>query len=99
MMDVINGTPKKHEQERVNLLGYITPILMDYAENNRIDPVVCYEVCHELELMVAEQCKTKGITTDELQRYRLAAEVNFKESNDSLIKDRMGRLGRRETRT
>jgi hypothetical protein len=49
--------------------------------------------------MVAEQCKAKGITTDELQHYKLAAEVNFKVSNDSLIKDRIGRLGRRETQT
>jgi hypothetical protein len=57
MMDVINNSSKKYKQERVNLLGYITPILMDYAENNRVDPVVCYEVCHELELMVEEQCK------------------------------------------
>jgi hypothetical protein len=87
MMDVINNSSKKYEQERVNLLGYITPILMDYAENNRIDPVVCYEVCHELELMVEEQCKAKGITTDELQRCKIAAEVNFKVSNDSLITD------------
>jgi hypothetical protein len=87
MMDVINNSSKKYEQERVNLLGYITPILMDYAENNRVDPVVCYEVCHELELMVEEQCKAKGITTDELQRCKIAAEVNFKVSNDSLITD------------
>jgi hypothetical protein len=87
MMDVINNSSKKYEQERVNLLGYITPILMDYAENNRVDPVVCYEVCHELELMVEEQCKAKGITTDELQCCKIAAEVNFKVSNDSLIRD------------
>jgi hypothetical protein len=87
MMDVINNSSKKYKQERVNLLGYITPILMDYAENNRVDPVVCYEVCHELELMVEEQCKAKGITTDELQRCKIAAEVNFKVSNDSLIRD------------
>jgi hypothetical protein len=75
MMDVINNSSKKYEQERVNLLGYITPILMDYAENNKVDPVVCYEVCHELESMVKEQCKAKGITTDELQRYKMEAEV------------------------
>jgi hypothetical protein len=87
MIDVINNSSKKYEQERVNLLGYITPILMDYAENNRVDTVVCYEVCHELELMVEEQCKAKGITTDELQRCKIAAEVNFKVSNDSLIRD------------
>jgi hypothetical protein len=95
MMDVINNSSKKHEQERVNLLGYITPILMDYAENNKVDPVVCYEVCHELELMVEEQCKAKGITTDELQRYKMEAEVSFKMeaevnikgSDDSLIRD------------
>lgn len=59
---------------------------MDYAENNRVD-LICYEVCHELELMVEEQCKVKGITTDELQRCKIEAEVNFKVSNDSLIKD------------
>jgi hypothetical protein len=99
MMYGINNSSKNHEQDRVNLLGYITPILMDYAENNRIHPVVCYEACHELELMIAEQCKAKGITTDELQHYKLAAEVNFKVSSDSLIKDRIGRFSGRETQT
>ena len=35
-----------NEGTELNLLGYITPIITDYAENNRINPTVCYEVCH-----------------------------------------------------
>jgi hypothetical protein len=43
----------ENREERAKFLGYITPIFFrDYAENNRIDPAVCYEVCHELELMM-----------------------------------------------
>jgi hypothetical protein len=35
----------KNKEERIKFLGYITPIITDYAENNLIEPAVCYEVC------------------------------------------------------
>ena len=69
----------KNEEHRVNLLGYITPIITDYAENNRINPAVCYEVCHELE-----KCKAKGMNTHELEKHKQVAETSFKESKQSL---------------
>ena len=87
-MDFNDNFSSKYKQDIDNLLGHITSILMDYVENNRIDLVLCYEVCHELELMIAEQCKAKGIKSDELQYRKFVAEVNFKASKDSLIKTR-----------
>ena len=74
----------KNEEHRVNLLGYITPIITDYAENNRINPAVCYEVCHELELMMIEKCKGKGMNTHELEKHKQVAKTSFKESKQSL---------------
>ena len=53
-----------------------TPIITDYAENNRIDPAVCYEACHELELMMIEKCKEKGINDHELEKHKQAAETS-----------------------
>ena len=54
-MHLEKNSPDKHKEDIANLLGYITPIITDYAENNRIDPAVCYEACHELELMMIEK--------------------------------------------
>ena len=70
----------KNEGDRANLLGYITPIITDYAENNRINPAVCYEVCHELELMMVEKCKAKGMNT---HKHKQVAETGFKKSKQS----------------
>ena len=61
------------DEERIKFLGYITPIIIDYAENNQIDPAVCYEVCHQLELMMIEKCKEKGINDHELEHHRKIA--------------------------
>ena len=60
----------KDREDRVRFLGYITPIITDYAENNQIDPAVCYEVCHELELMMIEKCKERGIDDRELEKHK-----------------------------
>jgi hypothetical protein len=68
----------KDKEDRTKFLGYITPIITDYAENNRIYPAVCYEVCHELELMMIEKCKGKGMTTYELEKHEQSAETSFK---------------------
>jgi len=53
--EIINSPLDKDGVDRVKFLGYIIPIIIDYAENNRITPAVCYEVCHELELMMIEK--------------------------------------------
>jgi hypothetical protein len=68
------------DEERIKFLGYITPIIIDYAENNKIDPAVCYEVCHHLELMMIEKCKERGINDSELEYHKKIAETNFEES-------------------
>ena len=80
----MNQYNENKEEERVKFLGYITPIITDYAENNRIDPAVCYEVCHELELMMIEKCKAKGMNTYELEKHKQVAETSFKVAKDSL---------------
>ena len=77
----------KDKEDRVKFLGYITPIITDYAENNQINPAVCYEVCHELELMMIEECKARGINGRELEKHKQAAETSFKVSKESLKKD------------
>jgi hypothetical protein len=74
----------KDREDRVKFLGYIAPIITDYAENNRIDPAVCYEVCHELELMMIEQCKARGIDDRELEKHKQVAETSFRASKESL---------------
>jgi hypothetical protein len=71
----------KDREDRVKFLGYIAPIITDYAENNRIDPAVCYEVCHELELMMIEKCKVKGMNTYELEKHK---QTSFKEAKELL---------------
>jgi hypothetical protein len=53
----------------------------DYS---RINPAVCYEVCHELELMMIEKCKAKGMNTHDLEKHKQVAETSFKESKQSL---------------
>jgi hypothetical protein len=74
----------KDREDRVKFLGYITPIITDYAENNQINPAICYEVCHELELMMIEKCKERGINDRELENYKQAAETSFRASKESL---------------
>jgi hypothetical protein len=43
-----------------------------------LDPAVSYEVCHELELMMIEKCKAKGMNTYELEKHKQVAETSFK---------------------
>ena len=72
------------EDDIAKFLGYIIPIITDYAENNQIDPAVCYEVCHELELMMMEKYKAKGMNTYELEKHKQVAETSFKVAKESL---------------
>jgi hypothetical protein len=68
----------KDREDRIKFLGYIIPIITDYAENNQINPAVCYEVCHELELMMIEKCKERGINDRELEKHKQVAETSFR---------------------
>jgi hypothetical protein len=77
----------KNQEDRVKFFGYLTPIISDYADNNRIDPGVCYEVCHELELMMIEKCKAKGMDANELEKHKQVAEISFKASKESLKRE------------
>ena len=74
----------ENEDDRAKFLGYITPIITDYAENNQIDPAICYEVCHELELMMIEKCKAKGMNDSELEKHKQVAETSLKAAKESL---------------
>lgn len=82
----VNYNFSNNKRDRDNLLGYIIPILMDYIENNRVDLLACYEACHELELMIADQCNVKGIKSNELQYHKQIAETDFRTSKDSLVR-------------
>jgi hypothetical protein len=42
--------PEKDQDDKVKFQEYIVPLFMDFAEKNNIDPMVCYEIAHELEL-------------------------------------------------
>jgi hypothetical protein len=80
----MNRYNNNNKEDKAKFLGYITPIIKDYTENNRIDPAVCYEVCHELELIMMEECKAKGMTTHELEKHKELAETSFKATRESL---------------
>ena len=80
----MNQYNENKEEDRAKFLGYITPIITDYAENNRIDSAVCYEVCHELELMMMEKCKAKGMNDSELEKHKQVAETSLKAAKESL---------------
>ena len=83
-----SGDPyDKYKFDWVKFLGYITPIITDYAENNQINLVVCYEVCHELELVMKEKCKAKGINAEELKKHKQVVEISFKASKELLERD------------
>ncbi len=36
--------PEKDEDDKVKFQEYILPLFMDFAKDNKIDPMVCYEV-------------------------------------------------------
>ena len=42
--------PEKDEDDKLKFQEYIVSLFMDFAEKNKIDPMVCYEIAHELEL-------------------------------------------------
>ena len=52
--------PEKDEDAKLKFQEYIIPLFMNFAKKNKIDPMVCYEIAHELELSLIEICMTKG---------------------------------------
>jgi hypothetical protein len=70
--------PEKDEDDKLKFQEYIVPLFMDFAEKNKIDPMVCYEVAHELELSLIENCSSKGFQDADIEVHKLIAEMNWK---------------------
>jgi hypothetical protein len=49
--------PERDEDDK---LKFLIPLFMDFAEKNKVDPMVCYEVAHELELSLIENCMSSA---------------------------------------
>ena len=70
--------PEKDEDDKLKFQQYIIPLFMDFAEKNKIDPMVCYEVAHELEMSLIENCRLKGFENGEIGVHKHIAEMNWK---------------------
>ena len=70
--------PEKDEDDKLKFQQYIIPLFMDFAEKNKIDPMVCYEVAHELEMSLIENCRLKGFENGEIEVHKYIAEMNWK---------------------
>jgi hypothetical protein len=70
--------PEKDEDDKLKFQQYIIPLFMDFAEKNKIDPMVCYEVAHELEMSLIENCKLMGFEKGEIEVHKHIAEMNWK---------------------
>ena len=78
--------PKKDEDDKLKFQEYIVPLFMDFAEKNKIDPMVCYEVAHELEKL-DRNCSTKGFQDADIEVHKLIAEMNWKTRKKEIIRD------------
>jgi hypothetical protein len=70
--------PEKDEDDKLKFQQYIIPLFMDFAEKNKIDPMVCYEIAHELEMSLIENCRLKGFENGEIEVHKQIAEMNWK---------------------
>jgi hypothetical protein len=70
--------PEKDEDDKLKFQQYIIPLFMDFAKKNKIDPMVCYEVAHELEMGLIENCRLKGFENGEIEVHKHIAEMNWK---------------------
>jgi hypothetical protein len=70
--------PEKDEDDKLKFQQYIIPLFMDFAEKNKIDPMICYEVAHELEMSLIEICRLKGFENGEIEVHKHIAEMNWK---------------------
>ena len=80
--------PEKDEDDKLKFQEYIIPLFMDFAEKNNIDPMVCYEVAHELELSLIENCMSKGFDKAEIEVHKHIAEMNWKTRKQEMVRDR-----------
>lgn len=79
--------PEKDEDDKLKFQEYIVPLFMDFAEKNKIDPMVCYEIAHELELSLIENCSSKGFQDADIEVHKLIAEMNWKTRKKNMIRD------------
>lgn len=84
----LENPPEKDEDDKFKFQEYITPLFMDFAEKNKIDPMVCYEVTHELELSSIENCVSKGFDKAEIKVHKHIAEMNWKTRKQEMMRDR-----------
>ena len=78
---------EKDEDDKLKFPEYIVPLFMDFAEKNKIDPMVCYEVAHELELTLIENCRLRGFHDADIEVHKLIAEMNWKTRKKEMIRD------------
>lgn len=79
--------PEKDEDDKVKFQEYILPLFMDFAKDNKIDPMVCYEVAHELELSLIENCLSKGFNKAEIKVHKHIAEMDWKTRKEEMMGD------------
>jgi hypothetical protein len=79
--------PEKDEDYKLKFQEYIVPLFMDFAEKNKIDPMVSYEVAHGLELSLIENCRSKGFHDIDIEVHKLIAEMNWKTRKKEMIRD------------
>jgi hypothetical protein len=70
--------PEKDEDDKFKFQEYIVPLFMDFAEKNKIDPMVCYEAAHVLELSLIENCRSRDFHDTDIEVHKLIAEMNWK---------------------
>ena len=69
--------------ERMNMTSLSSKSILFHClwtslKKNNIDPMVCYEVAHELELSLTENCRSKGFHDADIEVHKLIAEMNWK---------------------
>ena len=62
---------------------------MDFAKENKIDPMVCYEVAHELELSLIEICMTNGFDEAKIEVHKHIAEMDGKTRKEEMMRYRI----------
>lgn len=80
--------PEKDEDDKVKFQEYILPLFMDFAKDNKIDPMVCYEVAHELELSLIEDCLSKDFSKAEIKVHKHIAEMDWKTRKEEMMGDK-----------
>jgi hypothetical protein len=80
--------PEKDEGDKLKFQEHI-PLFMNFAKKNKIDPTVCYEVAHELELSLIEICMTKGFDEAEIEVHKHIAEMDWKTRKEEMMRYRV----------